>query len=242
MRKRKNWSTFLGVVLLNVLMCYCAQAQLVPVDSTKKQLDRLVASKDATDQQMLNDRLKLLAASNKESEMTMAAQYYYRLKNVRASDSLYAAEVVKFPKGMQARSKEAAAIYDIKDLAKAEKAYNEWIKKFPPEYFPAYCKWLFYGGDSTAVIEPHIRIFDKIGDSYGYDIDNAYIVEFKNKVEFILTAVVQSNDDGIYNDDKYEYKTVCLPFMKNLGRVIYQYELNRPKKYLPDLKKFKFNY
>jgi hypothetical protein len=112
----------------------------------------------------------------------------------------------------------------------------------PPEYFPAYCKWLFYGGDSLAVINPNIRIFNKIGDSYGYDIDNAYIVDFKNKVEFIISAVVQSNDDEIYNDNKYEYKTVCLPFMKNLGQMIYQYELKRERKYKPDLKKFKFSY
>jgi hypothetical protein len=115
-------------------------------------------------------------------------------------------------------------------------AYNQ------PEYYPAYCKWLFYGGDSLAVINPNIRIFDKIGDSYGYDIDNAYIVDFKNKVEFILSAVVQSNEDGIYNDNKYEYKTVCLPFMRDLGQTIYKYELQRKKKYLPDLKKFKFKY
>jgi hypothetical protein len=81
-----------------------------------------------------------------------------------------------------------------------------------------------------------------VGDSYGYDIDNAYIVNFKNKVEFMLTAVIQSNEDGILNDNKYEYSTVCLPFMKNLGQVIYQYELKRVKKYLPDLTKFKFNY
>ncbi|MDB5141918.1 MAG: serine hydrolase [Mucilaginibacter sp.] len=111
-----------------------------------------------------------------------------------------------------------------------------------PEYFPAYCKWLFYGGDSLAAINPNIRIFNKIGDSYGYDIDNAYLVDFKNKVEFILSAVVQSNEDGIYNDNKYEYKTVCLPFMKNLGQVIYQYELKRERRYKPDLKKFKFSY
>ncbi|MDB5006963.1 MAG: hypothetical protein JWP45_1356 [Mucilaginibacter sp.] len=111
-----------------------------------------------------------------------------------------------------------------------------------PDYYPAYCKFLFYGGDSTAVINPDIRIFNKVGDSYGYDIDNAYIVDFKNNVEFILTAVVQSNEDGIYNDNKYEYKTVCLPFMKNLGQMIYQYELSRPKKHLPDLSKFKFKY
>jgi len=111
-----------------------------------------------------------------------------------------------------------------------------------PEYYPAYCKFLFYGGDSTANIEPNIRIFNKVGDSYGYNIDNAYIVDFKNKVEFLITAVVQSNEDGIYNDNKYEYTTVCLPFLKNLGRILYQYELKRPKTQLPDLTKFKFNY
>jgi hypothetical protein len=111
-----------------------------------------------------------------------------------------------------------------------------------PEYYPAYCKFLFYGADSLAAINPDIRIFNKVGDSYGYNIDNAYIVDFKNKVEFILTAVVQSNDNQIYNDNIYEYKTVTHPFMKNLGQVIYQYELQRKKKYLPDLSKFKFSY
>jgi hypothetical protein len=111
-----------------------------------------------------------------------------------------------------------------------------------PDYYPAYCKFLFYGADSAATMEPNIRIFNKVGDSYGYDIDNTYVVDFKNKVEFLLTAVVQSNEDGIYNDNKYEYATVCLPFLKNLGQVIYQYELKRTKEKLPDLSKFKFSY
>ncbi|MDN3548068.1 serine hydrolase [Mucilaginibacter aquaedulcis] len=111
-----------------------------------------------------------------------------------------------------------------------------------PEYYPAYCKFLFYGGDSTATIDPNIRIFNKVGDSYGYNIDNAYIVDFKNKVEFMITAVVQSNEDGIYNDNKYEYATVCLPFLKNLGRILYHYEVQRPKAHLPDLAKYKFDY
>jgi len=111
-----------------------------------------------------------------------------------------------------------------------------------PEYYPAYCKFLFYGADSLAVPNPDIRIFNKIGDSYGYNIDNAYIVDFKNKVEFLLTVVVQSNDNQIYNDNIYEYATVTHPFLKNLGQVIYQYELKRTKQYLPDLSKFKFRY
>ncbi|HEY9195899.1 MAG TPA: serine hydrolase [Mucilaginibacter sp.] len=111
-----------------------------------------------------------------------------------------------------------------------------------PGNYPAMSKLLFYGADSLAKINPDIRIFNKYGDSYGYDIDNAYIVDFRNKMEFLLTAVVQSNEDGIYNDNKYEYATVCLPLLRNLGQVIYQYELKRTKKHLPDLTKFKFNY
>lgn len=96
------------------------------------------------------------------------------------------------------------------------------------EFWPTYAKMLFYGRDKNAVIEPHIQIFNKYGDSYGFIIDNAYIVDKINKVEFFLTAVVQSNEDGIYNDGKYEYETVCYPFMKNLGRCIY--ELNRSQR------------
>ncbi len=114
--------------------------------------------------------------------------------------------------------------------------YNE------PDYWPTCCKFLFYGAEKDTIVNPNIRIFNKIGDSYGYNIDNAYIVDFKNKVEFMLTAVVQSNENGIYNDNKYEYETVTLPFLKNLGQVIYQQELTRQKKHLPDLKKFKFGY
>ena len=146
-----------------------------------------------------------------------------------------------FPKGQQFNLKheDYKLIYRYMSMFPNESKKPTYNR---PEYYPVYCKFLYYGSDSTASINPDIRIFNKVGDSYGYDIDNAYIVDFKNKIEFILTAVVQSNDDDIYNDDKYEYQTVCLPFMKNLGQVIYQYELRRPKKYLPDLAKFKFSY
>ncbi|MGB4773823.1 MAG: serine hydrolase [Daejeonella sp.] len=112
----------------------------------------------------------------------------------------------------------------------------------PKENWTTYCKFLFYGADKNELPDLHIRIFNKIGDSYGYTIDNAYLVDFKTGVEFMLTAVIQSNEDGIYNDDQYGYATVCLPFMKNLGRVIYDLELKRKKKYLPDLDKFRFTY
>lgn len=97
----------------------------------------------------------------------------------------------------------------------------------PKEFWPAYAKMLYYGREKDAVFNPDLKIFNKYGDSYGFIIDNAYFKDSENNIEFFLTAVVQSNEDGIYNDDKYEYRTVCYPFMKNIGKVLYNYELER---------------
>lgn len=107
--------------------------------------------------------------------------------------------------------------------------------------YDAYCKFLMYGEDRSP-IPKNIRIFNKVGDAYGYLIDNAYIVDFEKGVEFMLSAVINTNTDGIYNDGKYEYKTIGYPFMKNLGKAIYQYELKRKKKHTPDLHEFVLKY
>ena len=50
---------------------------------------------------------------------------------------------------------------------------------------PTYCKFLYYGGDKKANINPNVRIFNKVGDAYGFLLDNAYFVDFQNKVLFI---------------------------------------------------------
>ncbi len=106
--------------------------------------------------------------------------------------------------------------------------------------YDAYCKFLLFGDDPTP-IPNNIRVFNKVGDAYGYLIDNAYIVDFENGVEFMLSAVINTNTDGIYNDGKYEYKTIGYPFMKNLGQVIYEYERKRKRKYKPDLSEFRID-
>lgn len=108
-------------------------------------------------------------------------------------------------------------------------------------YHDAYCKFLLYGAKQKT-IPTTIRIFNKIGDAYGYLIDNAYIVDFENGVEFMLSAVINTNTDGIYNDGKYDYETLGYPFMKNLGEVIYEYELQRKRVNRPDLSAFRFSY
>lgn len=130
-------------------------------------------------------------------------------------------------------------IYTYMSKLPTESDFPKYDEK---EFWPTYAKMLFYGRDKKAVVEPYIRSFNKYGDSYGFIIDNAYIADFKNGVEFFLTAVVQSNEDGIYNDGKYEYETVCYPFMKNLGQSIYEYELQRKKTNKPNLSKYVMDY
>ncbi len=109
------------------------------------------------------------------------------------------------------------------------------------DYWDNYVKFLFYGSEKS-LPDQHIRIFNKVGDAYGFLIDAAYIVDFKNGVEFILSAVIHCNSDEIFNDNKYEYETVGFPFMKQLGQLIYQHELKRKKTVSPDLKNFVFDY
>jgi hypothetical protein len=108
-------------------------------------------------------------------------------------------------------------------------------------HYDSFVKYFLFG-DSHKPITNNIRVFNKVGQAYGYLTDVAYIIDFEKKVEFMLSAVIHVNKDQIYNDGIYEYDQIGLPFLANLSRVIYNYELNRIKKHLPNLSKFKFVY
>ncbi|AQG80692.1 serine hydrolase [Spirosoma montaniterrae] len=110
--------------------------------------------------------------------------------------------------------------------------------RYDSTYYDSYCKFLLTG-DQKGPFPKNIRIFNKVGDAYGYLLDNAYIVDFDKGIEFMLAAVIYSNEDGILNDSKYDYDTVGMPFMGNLGRIIYEYEASRKRTRKPDLQKFK---
>ncbi len=127
----------------------------------------------------------------------------------------------------------------------------QYMSQHPPEtvfpsydtanYQDAYGKFLFYGAQKGS-LPKNIRIFNKIGDAYGHMLDVAYIVDFDKKIEFFLSAEIYCNKDGVMNDDKYDYETIGYPFMKNLGKVIYDYEAGRRRSYAPDLSQFKIVY
>ena len=108
-------------------------------------------------------------------------------------------------------------------------------------YHDNYVKFLLCGKEPVKH-DDGLRIFNKVGDAYGFLTDAAYIVDFRNKVEFMLTATIYCNSDGIFNDDKYDYETIGFPFLKNLGKIIYEYELKRQRSNIPDLSLFQFDY
>lgn len=110
------------------------------------------------------------------------------------------------------------------------------------EFYDAYCKFLLFGTKKHQPLPKHIRIFNKVGWSYGFLTDVAYITDFEKNIEFMLSATIYCNADGILNDDKYDYDTVGLPFLEKLGQAVYEYETRRERKYQPDLSIFKVQY
>ena len=138
------------------------------------------------------------------------------------------------------------------NLTKSDYAFvHQYMSQFPTEtiypsydsinYPDAYVKFLMYGSQKEP-LPKNIRIFNKVGDAYGEMIDVAYITDFDRNIEFFLSAAINCNTDGVLNDDKYAYDTIGFPFMKNLGQVIYNYELKRKRAYQPDLSSFKITY
>jgi hypothetical protein len=104
-------------------------------------------------------------------------------------------------------------------------------------FWPNYCKFL-YTGSEKGPFPSNIKIFNKVGDAYGFLLDIAYVMDPEKKIEFMLSAVIYCNSDGILNDSKYDYDSVGYPFYKNLGQLIYNYELQRKKAFLPNFAPF----
>jgi hypothetical protein len=153
---------------------------------------------------------------------------------------------IVFPERVKAKERfnisEADRLFVLQFMSMypAESLYPPYVAD-RETYWDTYCKFLLYGSEKTKPDE-NIRIFNKVGDAYGHLIDAAYIVDYKNQVEFFLSAIIYCNSDGILNDDKYDYKTIGKPFLKNLGRVLYDYEVKRIKTTKPDLSPVLFNY
>ncbi|WP_108803707.1 serine hydrolase [Aquimarina sp. Aq107] len=117
---------------------------------------------------------------------------------------------------------------DLEFIIKAMKTIPYEAGYDKKEYYDGYVKFFMFG-DTKKDIPKHIEIYNKVGYAYGYLTDCAYIKDTKNNVEFILSATIHVNENEIYNDDNYEYDEIGIPFLAQLGRMIYDLEKQKSK-------------
>lgn len=151
---------------------------------------------------------------------------------------------VMFPESVPAKQRFNLTEDDYRFLYQYLSQYpgeTNYPKYDAKQYYDSYVKFFFL--DSLHHQMPEgVRVFNKVGWAYGFLTDASYVVDFKNKVEYMLSATIYVNSDGILNDDKYDFDSVGRPFMYQLGQTIHQYELSRKRTYKPDLSKLRIVY
>lgn len=86
--------------------------------------------------------------------------------------------------------------------------YPDWYVKF------------FLPGLLRVLPAERISIYSKTGQAYGFTTENSWIVDEVTGRSFFLAATLYTNNDGVLNDDLYEYKTIALPFLADLAEVV----------------------
>jgi len=76
------------------------------------------------------------------------------------------------------------------------------------------------GGIQKELALERIFYMGKAGRAYGFHLDSAYIQDLETKRAMAVTVVVYANENGVLNDNNYEYDGVTRPLLRNLGQVL----------------------
>jgi len=86
-------------------------------------------------------------------------------------------------------------------------------------------KYILFGEETFDT--ESITVYSKIGLSYGFTTDVAFVSNPKKGIQFLLSISLYTNANDIVNDGDYEYETIARPFISRLSNIIYQYELEK---------------
>jgi hypothetical protein len=110
-------------------------------------------------------------------------------------------------------------------------------------FHDSFKKYFIFGNKQKQITSDSVRIFNMIGYSYGFLIDCAYIVNYKTKTEFLLSAVIYTNKRNSFGSGVYEYESTGIPYLKELSMELYKHETKRNKTQQANLDEFNyFNY
>ena len=173
---------------------------------------------------------------NSKDEVVNAPFDFTRHNNISLEDLRKILQAIVFPKSVPSQNRFNVSAEDRLFLL-------QYLSQYPSETnYPKYDTSIFYDSyvkfffqDSTHAMPKHIRVFNKVGWAYGFLTDVSYVLDTKNNIDYMLSATVYVNSDGVVNDSKYDEATVGFPFLKQIGTAFYNYELQRKRTYQPKL-------
>lgn len=196
-----------------------------------------------TDPFYFDKPIKVGKAHYSKGELINEPIDFTKVNNVPLEDLQQMLQSVLFPASMEKSQQFNLTAEDYQFLYQYLSQYpseTDYPKYDTAQYYDSYVK--FYFRNDTHKMPSYVRVFNKVGWAYGFLIDVSYVVDFKNKVEFMLASTVYVNNNEILNDNEYEYESTGWPFLYELGQSVYQYELQRNRKFAPDLKQFLIRY
>ena len=173
---------------------------------------------------------------NREDQLVATPFDFTKHNNLSLEDMRKMIQAVVFPNSVEKRNRFNISEEDRLFLL-------QYMSQYPSETnYPKYDSELFYDSyvkfffsDSSHKIPSHIRVFNKVGWAYGFMTDVSYVIDTKDNIDYMLSATIYVNSDGVVNDSKYDEETVGFPFFDKIGRAIYAYELSRSHQHKPVL-------
>jgi len=174
---------------------------------------------------------------NSKDEVVNAPFDFTRHNNISLVDMQKMLQAVLFPASVPKQNRfnmtDADRLFLLQYLSQYP-SETDYPKYDSAHFYDSYVKFFFQ--DSTHTMPKHIRVFNKVGWAYGFLTDVSYVLDTKNNIDYMLSATIYVNSDGVVNDSKYDEATVGFPFLNQIGKAFYQYELERPRKFKPVLK------
>ena len=173
---------------------------------------------------------------NREDQLVAAPFDFTKHNNISLEDMRKMIQSVIFPNSVEKKNRfkisEEDRLFVLQYMSQHPSETN--YPKYDSEiFYDSYVKFFF--SDSSHKIPDHIRIFNKVGWAYGFMTDVSYVLDTKNNIDYMLSATIYVNSDGVVNDSKYDEEAVGFPFFDKIGRAIYSYELSRSHQHKPAL-------
>jgi hypothetical protein len=122
---------------------------------------------------------------------------------------------------MNLKDGDYSLLYKYMSMAPADSEFSEYASR--TEYPDDYCKYLFGNrpGDAS------LKVFSNSGKGLGFIIDNSYVIDTKNGIDFFLTVMVKCNRDDIFGDNQPLYSQIGIPLMRRIAQTVHNNEIKR---------------